>query len=561
MRQSSEIAVEKIQIGDPIKLTVEKFDPSRDSEPQFETFSVPYTKEMRVLEALDYVVEELGESLSYQWFCGVKKCGMCGVMVNGRQTLGCWEPVQAEMTVRPLSGFPVIRDLVIDRSRYFEDVQSLSPWFDRQQVYSGFPEAITGVQLEAAAETMHCIECMLCVSACPANGDSFMGPAPMVQLAKFALDPRDGGDRASAAREIGGLDHCVGCLQCTRVCPAEISIFDTAIEGLKQQTKAAGRPSRRSRFFANIHDVARRGSRFASVANWAAGSRLARRIVERILKIDRRRALPRFAKVPFDRWFRKRDAGQSTGTSVVLFHDTFVTYFEPEIGQAATHLLEAAGYNVSLADGRKCCGRPMLSERNEEKARAVAAHNVQLLAPIARQGTPIVGLEPSCVLTIRKDYPNLLASDDARLLADHVLTFEEFIAEEAQAGRFTLSPSKPPDEILLHGHCHQKVMIGTGPAMEALALTGAQRVEEIPTTCCGMAGSNGYECEHYERSLEAAEVTLLPAVRAASSSTEIVAAGVSCRQQIKSGTDRIARHPAEILYASLVQNNSTGGPS
>ncbi len=561
MRHSSEIAAEPIQIGDPIKLTVEKFDPSRDSEPQFETYTVPYTREMRVLEALDYVVEELGESLSYQWFCGVKKCGMCGVMVNGRQTLGCWEPVEAEMTVRPLAGFPVIRDLVIDRSRYFEDVQSLSPWFDRQQAYSGFPEAITGGQLEAAAETMHCIECMLCVSACPANGDRFMGPAPMVQLAKFALDPRDGGDRAGAARDIGGVDHCVGCLQCTRVCPAGISIFDTAIEGLRQQAKAEGRPSRRSRFFANIHDVARRGSRFASVANWAAESRLARRIVERVLQIDRRRALPRFAKVPFDRWFAKRGSNQSEGRAVVLFHDTFVTYFEPEIGQAATGLLEAAGYRVSLADGRKCCGRPMLSEGNEEKARAVAAHNVRLLAPIARQGIPIVGLEPSCVLTIRKNYPDLIASNDARLVADHVLTFEEFIAEEARAGRFKLTPLQPPTEILLHGHCHQKAMIGTGPAMETLALTGAHRVEEIPTTCCGMAGSNGYECEHYERSLEAAEVALLPAVRAASPSAEIVAAGVSCRQQIKSGTNRVARHPAEILYASLVQHSATGGPS
>ncbi len=559
MSQSSEVAAEPIQIGDPIKLTVEKFDPSRDSEPQFETYTVPYTKEMRVLEALDYVVEELGESLSYQWFCGVKKCGMCGVMVNGRQTLGCWEPVQAEMTLSPLAGFPVIRDLVIDRSRYFEDVQKLGPLFERRDAYSGFPEDITGAQLESAAENMHCIECMLCVSACPANGDMFMGPAPMVQLAKFALDPRDGGDRGAAARDIGGLDHCVGCLQCTRVCPAEISIFDTAIEGLKRRAKPKGRPTRRSRFFADIHSVARRGSRFASLANWAGGSRLMRRIIEKVLQIDRRRALPKFAKVPFDRWFAKRDSGPSEGTEVVLFHDTFVTYFEPEVGQAATGLLEAAGYRVSLADGRKCCGRPMLSEGNEEKARVVAAHNVQLLAPIARQGVPIVGLEPSCVLTIRNDYPGLIATEDARLVAGHVLTFEEFIAGEARAGRFKLSPSNPPDEILLHGHCHQKTMIGTGPAIEALGLTGAQRVAEIPTTCCGMAGSNGYECEHYDRSIEAAEVTLLPAVRAALPSTEIAAAGVSCRQQIKSGTSRVARHPAEILYASLVGGSADKG--
>jgi Fe-S oxidoreductase len=243
----------------------------------------------------------------------------------------------------------------------------------------------------------------------------------------------------------------------------------------------------------------------------------------------------------------------------VLVHDTFVTYFEPGIGQAATQVLEAAGYRVRLADGRKCCGRPMLSEGMEDKARAAAEHNVRLLAPIARQGTPIVGLEPSCILTIRKDYPALLGTDDAKAVANAALTFEEFVAQESDAGRFTLPPVKAPADILLHGHCHQKTLVGTGPAIEALTLTGAGQVAEIPSTCCGMAGSNGYECEHYERSLEAAEVTLLPAVRAASEATEIVAAGVSCRQQIKSGTGRVARHPAEVLYNALVADGAPGG--
>lgn len=559
MLQPAQTARSDLQVGDPITLTVQKYDPSRDPEPYFKTYTVPYTREMRVLEALDYIVEELGESLGYQWFCGVKKCGMCGVMVNGRQTLGCWEPVQAEMTIRPLDGFPVVRDLAIDRSSYFDNVQQLNPLFERRGEYSGFPEAITGADLAAAAETMHCIECMLCISACPANGDTFMGPAPMVQLAKFALDPRDGGDRAAVASGIGGIDHCVGCLQCTRVCPAEISIFDTAIEPMKRQARPARRPSRRSRFFADVHGVARKGSRFAGLANWAAGSSLVRRLVEKFLRLDRRRELPRFAKQPFDRWFAARTPAPGDGPEVVLFHDTFVTYFEPGIGKAATQLLEAAGYRVRLASGRKCCGRPMLSEGMEEKARAAAEHNVRLLAPVARQGTAIVGLEPSCILTLRKDYPVLLGTVDAKSVADAALTFEEFIAREADAGRFKLPPVNAPEEILLHGHCHQKALVGTGPAIEALTLTGARRIEEIPSTCCGMAGSNGYECEHYERSLEAAEVTLLPAVRAASESTAIVAAGVSCRQQIRSGTKRAPRHPAEILYNALVGQGAQGG--
>ena len=543
-----------LKIGDTVSLTVEKYDPSRDPAPRLETYEIPFTREMRVLEALDHVVEELGESLSYQWFCGVKKCGMCGVMVNGRQTLGCWEPVQREMVVQPLAGFPVVRDLVVDRSRYFENVQALEPWLQRKRPYGGFPEAITGAELAPAADTMHCIECMLCVSACPANGERFMGPAPMVQLARFALDPRDEADRAATALAPGGIEHCVGCRQCSHVCPAGIRVFEGAIEGLQRQIRESGRGgpgSRRSKLFAGIHDVAGLACRFAPLVNWMGKRKTVRRILEAVLGIDRRRELPVFASEPLDRWFAgrsKRDRGDPT---VVLFHDTFATYLEPEIGQAATRVLESAGHTVALADGRRCCGRPMLSEGAEEDARAAAEHNVRVLAPIVRRGIPIVGLEPSCVSMIRDTYPELVGGEDAKLVAGGIVTFEEFVAAEARAGRFTLRASRAPERILVHGHCHQKAMHAVGPALEALALTGAERIDEIPTTCCGMAGSNGYETEHYDRSLEAAEVALLPAVRAAPVSAEIAAAGTSCRQQIRTGTGRTARHPAQILADAL----------
>ena len=553
-----------LKIGDTVSLTVEKFDPSRDSAPRLETYEVPYTKEMRVLEALDHVVEELGQSLSYQWFCGVKKCGMCGVMVNGRQTLGCWEPVEPEMLVQPLAGFPVVRDLVIDRSRYFANVQSLEPWLKRKRAYAGFPEAIVASDLSAAADTMHCIECMLCVSACPANGDRFMGPAPMVQLARFALDPRDEADRASTALVPGGIDHCVGCRQCSVVCPAGIRVFEGAIEGLKRQihqSAVAGPQSRRSKFFARIHEIAKLGCRFAALANWAGRRKLVRRFLEAVLGIDHRRELPTFASAPFDRWFAGRSKGHGNDPTVVLFHDTFVTYFEPEIGQAAIRVLESAGHVVGLADGRVCCGRPMLSEGAKDDARAAAEHNVRVLAPIVRRGIPIVGFEPSCVSMVRDTYPDLVGGDDARRVAGAIVTFEEFIASEATAGRFTLRAARGPERILVHGHCHQKAMDAVAPALEALALTGAGRIEEIPTTCCGMAGSNGYEAEHYERSLEAAEVALFPAVRAAPPSTEIAAAGTSCRQQIRTGTGRDARHPAQILADALDRGSAPDHPA
>ena len=465
-----------LKIGDTVSVTVEKFDPSRDPAPRLETYEVPYTREMRVLEALDYIVEELGQSLSYQWFCGVKKCGMCGVMVNGRQTLGCWEPVEPEMLVQPLAGFPVVRDLVIDRSNYFANVQSLEPWLQRKRSYGGFPEAIVASELSAAADTMHCIECMLCVSACPANGERFMGPAPMVQLARFALDPRDEADRAATALAPGGIEHCVGCRQCSHVCPTGIRVLEGAIEGLKRQVRqsgAAGSQSRRSKLFARIHEFAKLACRFAPLVNWAGRRTVVRRLLQAVLGIDRRRALPAFASVPFDRWFAGRAKSDRGDPSVVLFHDTFVTYFEPEIGRAATRVLESAGHSVALAGGRGCCGRPMLSEGQEDDARAAAEHNVRVLAPIVRQGIPVVGFEPSCVSMIRDTYPELVGGDDARRVADAVVTFEEFVAAEAKAGRFTLRSTRGPDRILVHGHCHQKAMDAVAPALEALALTGA----------------------------------------------------------------------------------------
>ncbi|MCC7362622.1 MAG: 4Fe-4S dicluster domain-containing protein [Anaerolineales bacterium] len=544
----------QLKVGDLLKVTIRKFDPSRDPAPYTRSYRVPYTREMRVLEVLDYIVEELGDSLAYQWFCGVKKCGMCGVMVNGRQTLGCWEPVEPEMLIEPLPNFPVIRDLVIDRQSYFENTQKLQPVLVREKPYPGFPEPLTGPRMHAAAEMMHCIECMLCISACPSQGPQFMGPAPLVQLAKFALDPRDEGQRTHLARAAAGIDHCVSCYQCTRVCPADIPILEVAITGLRDQLRDQGQAkpaSLRDRLFANIHTLSRWGSRLAPLANGVLRLPAARWVLERLAGIDRRRPLPRFASVPFDRWFaqRQRPAGQRP--QVILFHDTFMTYNEPEIGMAATELLEAAGYQVSLVDQRRCCGRPMFSKGFVDEARASAEHNLRLLAPYAERGVPIVVCEPSCLSMLREDYLRLAPGAAAQRVASQAFSLEEFVAARAQAGELSLEFTDQPCQLLVHGHCHQKALAGIEPALRALGLPPKYHAAEIPTTCCGMAGSNGFECEHYERSLQAAEVALLPAVRQAGAEVEVVAAGISCRQQISHGAGRRARHPALVLRDAL----------
>jgi len=227
---------QKLEIGDICRVTVRKFDPSRDDEPYYKTYEVPYTREMRVLEALDYIVEELGDSLAYQWYCGVKKCGGCAMRVNGKPVLACWEPAQREMLIEPLENLPIIRDLVVDRTRYEKNLIRIVPKLHRGEEYPGFPEHLTPQMMGHSIEMMHCIECLICLSVCPAYSENseFIGPAPLVQLARFALDPRDAAPRAELAVTQGEIGGCVSCYECTEACPTGINVLEHAVDPLRE---------------------------------------------------------------------------------------------------------------------------------------------------------------------------------------------------------------------------------------------------------------------------------------------------------------------------------------
>jgi Fe-S oxidoreductase len=317
----------------------------------------------------------------------------------------------------------------------------------------------------------------------------------------------------------------------------------------------------RAKIFADIAFWSRLSSGLtAPLANGLMRNPLVRWGLERFLGLSRRRSLPEFAGQPFTRWFRQRSviSSQKAAVSnqnpkskrVVLFNDTFNTYNYPHVAIAATEVLEAAGFEVILP-GHKCCGRPMMSKGLVNQARRAARETLDKLAPLAEQGLPIVGLEPSCLLSMRDEYFSLLPGDPrVKLVADHCFTFEEFMAHLAGAGDLNLNFAAEPRPVLLHGHCHQKALVGAGPGKRTLALPG-YTVTEVDSGCCGMAGAFGYEVEHYDISLAMAERRLLPAVRQQDQNTLIAAAGVSCRQQIKHGAGRQALHPAEILWAAL----------
>ena len=340
------------------------------------------------------------------------------------------------------------------------------------------------------------------------------------------------------------MDLCVGCKACKTECPSQVDVASMKTEVLYQMGKEHGF-SARQKAAGHIRRQLALAALFPSLYNAAGSTRLARRAAS-LFGIDPRRSLPGVTKKTFSKRFPSLPQGAGP-VEVALFNDTWNEYQRPEVGEGAVRLLAAAGARVRVPEV-VCCGRPMLSEGLVDEARKNARRNVDLLYPLVEQGLPLVGLEPSCILTIRDDYKKLLPGDErVAKLAEATRLFEEALLElEAELALKEGSP------VLLHGHCHQKALVGTGPTERALALAPGADVEVVDSGCCGMAGLFGYEKGHYEVSMKMGERKLFPAVRDASPEGRVVVApGTSCREQILDGTGRRALHPAEYLAGLL----------
>jgi FAD/FMN-containing dehydrogenase/Fe-S oxidoreductase len=356
----------------------------------------------------------------------------------------------------------------------------------------------------------------------------------------------------TSARMYEVMDLCIACKACKAECPSAVDMARIKLEFLARYHEVNGVPWR-SRVFGHIATIDRLASGpLSRVANRMTQSDVFRRAIA----IAPERKLPPLTATTFERWWQRRRvkgpvaSGRPAGRLVLLV-DTFTNYNYPEIGIAAVEFLEAAGWDVVVPPFQDE-GRALISKGLHRSAKKAAEKLVERLAPLAQNGLPIVGLEPSSLLTLRDEYHYLLP-DDSRvpIIAAQALTFEEFVAHHADRIQATVAFSGEPRRLLLHGHCHQKALVGTAPARRALALPPGYEVEEVDSGCCGMAGSFGYEAEHYDLSLRMAERRLLPAVRAAAAEMIIVAAGVSCRQQIEHGSGRRALHPAQVLRDAL----------
>ena len=358
---------------------------------------------------------------------------------------------------------------------------------------------------------------------------------------------------AMALEELSGerlheaLDLCVECKACKAECPSGVDLAKIKYEVLAHRHRAHGVPLR-DRAFARIATLLRLGSVSPRLANLLASTAPARMTL-RVLGVHGQRPVPRLAGQTFERWFRRRAAERQTKGDVVLFDDTFTNFVHPEVGIAATRIIEALGYRVIRVENRACCGRPSISKGLLDDARALAQRNVSALLDHAESEIPIVGTEPSCLLTLRDEYPLLLRNEEASTVASQALLLDEWLASELARDDAAEIFAGQRGELMLHAHCHQKALVGFDQTLDVLRQAGYEATA-IESGCCGMAGSFGFEAEHYEISRKMGELRLFPAVREASG-TPVAITGVSCRQQIGHFTDAEPRHVVEYLADAL----------
>jgi Fe-S oxidoreductase len=379
---------------------------------------------------------------------------------------------------------------------------------------------------------------------------------------RLALSGQLGADAFTSDEMYATLDLCVSCKGCRRDCPTGVDMAKMKIEFLAHY-KAKHGWSLRDRMLGGLPAYARFAAAMPGLFNardWLPGGKWLGKVA---LGLSPQRSLPRWRSDTFWRSnealeaLADRDsaltAAAAGGKVVVLFVDTFNGAFESENARAALRVLGAAGYLVHspLRPGAHfCCGRTALACGMVERARERAGALVAELAPLARAGIPIVGLEPSCLLTLRDEALVLGLGDDAEAVAQQALLFEDFVAREAKTGRFELSLQPASAPILVHGHCHQKAFGAVDPILEVLRLIPDAKPALVESSCCGMAGSFGYEAAHHEVSMQMAELSLLPALRQAPQAI-VVADGTSCRHQIADGAGREAVHAARLLERQL----------
>jgi FAD/FMN-containing dehydrogenase/Fe-S oxidoreductase len=349
------------------------------------------------------------------------------------------------------------------------------------------------------------------------------------------------------------LDLCLSCKGCKSECPSNVDVAKLKAETLQQYHDKNGIKFR-SRLIGNTPKINQLFSSAPFLYNLFTKG-IAGKVMKQLSGFAAARKLPIMYKTTFAKWFRKySQTGDFKNGKVYLYNDEFLNYYDVEIGQTAVKLFNRLGYEVNVPD-IGMSGRTYLSKGMVDKARTIAEENVEAVTCWLEKDAYLIGIEPSAILSFRDEYPDLcrgVLKEKAKQLAKRALLIEEFLAKELDAGRITAALfTEEQARVRMHGHCFQKALSSLVPLKKILSLPKNYTVLNIPSGCCGMAGSFGYEREHYDISMKIGELVLFPAVRSEHSSTLIAASGTSCRHQIADGTGRVALHPVEILYAAL----------
>ncbi len=357
------------------------------------------------------------------------------------------------------------------------------------------------------------------------------------------------------------MDLCLSCKACKSECPSSVDVAKLKAEFQQHYYDTHGIPFR-SKMIGNFTRLSRMGSRMPRIYNWAMTSKIPSLVLKKVMGFAPERSMPLIARQTLRQWFaehefRLNSTGRVKFKRILFFCDEFTNYNDVEVGKKAILLLSGLGYKVEIPYHVES-GRTYLSKGMVKEARKIAIKNVELLTEAIKEGPPIIGLEPSAILTLRDEYLELVPAamkDQAKMIAERAFIFDEFLAQEidkknVKSDQFTYEKRL----IKLHGHCHQKALSSLTHTKKILSLPSQYEVHLIPSGCCGMAGSFGYEAKHYEVSMQIGELVLFPAVRKQPEEVTIAAPGTSCRHQIKDGTGRIALHPAEILWDAFISN-------
>ncbi len=350
------------------------------------------------------------------------------------------------------------------------------------------------------------------------------------------------------------MDLCLSCKGCKSECPSNVDVAKLKAEFLQHYYDANGVPFR-SKLIARFNASSSLGATWPGMYNFMMTNGAVSKLVKRLSGFAAKRSMPTLYKTTLKKWYEKNRKPATGNRKLYLFCDEFTNFNDTEIGIKAIQLLEKLGYEVVIPEHTES-GRAWLSKGLLRSAKKIANKNIEMLSPLITADTPLIGIEPSAILTFRDEYIDL-ADDDkleaAKALAKNVFLIDEFIATEIEKGNISSSLfTKEKRSIKLHGHCQQKALSSVAPSVKLLSLPENYTVETVPSGCCGMAGSFGYEKEHYDLSMKVGEMVLFPSVRSADENTIIAAPGTSCRHQVKDGTGRKAKHPVEILYEALI---------